>query len=491
MVVRVRQSHFVALALALFSLLTAFALNFTRYHESEHADAIVPLLTSLYRWTPFFWQQDRFGMAVPLLALPIKSPPANLIVQNTIDSLLAFMVFGLLARYLLPRGRDWIVQAALALATFVAFAADNEKFDVFGPAQPYSASLAMALVGLELWRCRSSRSRLFVPIVLALLAIAEWINLAVMIPLVPLVIARLIADLAGSPKTPWYKTALPFSIPLAGFVVGALVAHQLGRHFGAQHANDTLLPITVWLRSWRRWAHTCWRHLRPHHWESVCAVLAVGGLLSSLRPAIRARSRAQLSAGFALMCGAVYSFLVMGTFRWVRFNGYPLRYALPSLVMANCALMQWACLPLPELGEKPKRWFSLAAPIVVWVAIVYAYGLPGPGRIEAAFDKKWGQLAREVNEAHATHVVGGYWSTWPVVFRANWLRHEQGVPSVVYGLAHRCGPTLGLARQIPSQKWRVALIRSDPKPDYLLLLSDTHWSAPEQWPSIEIVTPVD
>ena len=41
------------------------------FHRLEQADSIVPVLVSLQRWTPFFWDQERFGMLVPLLALPV------------------------------------------------------------------------------------------------------------------------------------------------------------------------------------------------------------------------------------------------------------------------------------------------------------------------------------------------------------------------------------------------------------------------------------
>ena len=42
------------------------AMSLGRLHEFHSADSILPVLVSLPRWTPFFWQQDRFGMLVPL-----------------------------------------------------------------------------------------------------------------------------------------------------------------------------------------------------------------------------------------------------------------------------------------------------------------------------------------------------------------------------------------------------------------------------------------
>jgi hypothetical protein len=46
-------------------------------HDFEHADSLLPVLISTQRWTPFFWGQDRFGMLVPLVAMPIRDPLAG------------------------------------------------------------------------------------------------------------------------------------------------------------------------------------------------------------------------------------------------------------------------------------------------------------------------------------------------------------------------------------------------------------------------------
>ena len=51
-------------------------------HDFQHADSLLTVLISTQRWTPFFWGQDRFGMLVPLLAMPIHHPLANLLAQG-------------------------------------------------------------------------------------------------------------------------------------------------------------------------------------------------------------------------------------------------------------------------------------------------------------------------------------------------------------------------------------------------------------------------
>ncbi len=47
----------------------------------RHADTLLVALNSLYRWTPYAWELDRYGDLIPLLAAPFRHPLANLLVQ--------------------------------------------------------------------------------------------------------------------------------------------------------------------------------------------------------------------------------------------------------------------------------------------------------------------------------------------------------------------------------------------------------------------------
>ena len=42
----------------------------------------MPVLVSLQRWTPFYWDQERYGMLIPALALPVRDPLLNLLLQR-------------------------------------------------------------------------------------------------------------------------------------------------------------------------------------------------------------------------------------------------------------------------------------------------------------------------------------------------------------------------------------------------------------------------
>lgn len=71
-----------ALAIAAFAV-AAVWINLGTFHRLENGDSVLPVLMSLHRWAPFIWEQNRFGMLLPLLAMPIRHPLANLLFQRT------------------------------------------------------------------------------------------------------------------------------------------------------------------------------------------------------------------------------------------------------------------------------------------------------------------------------------------------------------------------------------------------------------------------
>src|SRR4051812_36376544 len=67
-------------------------------HRLQHGDSLLPVLVSLQRWTPYFWEQDRYGMLIPWLARPVTHPFGNLLLQGFLN-----VFCGLSAFFLLPR----------------------------------------------------------------------------------------------------------------------------------------------------------------------------------------------------------------------------------------------------------------------------------------------------------------------------------------------------------------------------------------------------
>ena len=54
---------------------------FSGIHRLHNSDSLMFGLASVYAWTPFFWEQDRVGMLVPLVASSLPDPVLNLVLQ--------------------------------------------------------------------------------------------------------------------------------------------------------------------------------------------------------------------------------------------------------------------------------------------------------------------------------------------------------------------------------------------------------------------------
>ena len=76
-------------------------------HDFQHADSLLTVLVSTQRWSPFFWGQDRFGMLVPLLAMPIRHPLGNMLAQGWIMTVAALAAPFVMARFLVGRDCAW------------------------------------------------------------------------------------------------------------------------------------------------------------------------------------------------------------------------------------------------------------------------------------------------------------------------------------------------------------------------------------------------
>src|SRR5438045_9723881 len=69
------------IAVVLAAALAAW-MNSSSLQESQHADSLLLVLTSTQHWTPFYWGQDRYGMLVPLLAMPFRHPALNMLMEG-------------------------------------------------------------------------------------------------------------------------------------------------------------------------------------------------------------------------------------------------------------------------------------------------------------------------------------------------------------------------------------------------------------------------
>jgi len=179
----------------------------------NNADSLIPTLASLYRWTWFYWGQNRFGMLTGLLAMPIHHPLMNLLFQNWMVSFCGLLFFPLMHTYV--RGwRTAPISGLAGAAVFLLGGPDCFHMDYLLANQPYAVSSCLGLLGLMIlaWGY-SSRYRAVIILASAtiLLFLAYWVSMAAVFLTVPVFALR---SLIGSGQDPQRRKQ---------FLAGALV----------------------------------------------------------------------------------------------------------------------------------------------------------------------------------------------------------------------------------------------------------------------------
>ena len=422
-------------------VLAAVAIDLGGVHAMHDADSFLPVLVSLQHWEPFYWQQDRLGMLLPLLARPVTDPFANLLLQSGAGILAALLVFFLLPRFAHVT-HAWI-SGLLAAGMFLAFCPAQLRFDFLMHHQPYATSMALGVGGLVLYeRGRGARRAVGVASVL----LAHWVNVAAGLVLMPLVIARGVLERA--PRA----LVRDGTIVLLGAVVGWLLMHLSPVHPTATGP----LPLRAWPEAWRMLASNA--RMEAGAWLAVSAAVGGAGLITGAclrRPAIFYRAPAILlvaAAGFAS---------VVSVLEWTKLNLYHIRYLLPALVLATTAMAALVADLLPDPAPNLRRLAPVAIPVVLVGLAVAAYGPPSLRTVRDDVARRanagW---AEEILAAGCTHVAGDYWRVWPAVFYGTLLMRERGDHDV-WGLTYRGESTRRCWRKVPRRQLRVCAAPSD------------------------------
>src|SRR4051812_20994099 len=104
--------------------LAAVWITFSGIHAWHNSDSLIFSIASLYAWTPFFWQQDRVGMLIPLLASVIPDPIANVVFQTGLTVFVGLCAPLLLVELAFPHVAARFA-IALANAAILALAPDR------------------------------------------------------------------------------------------------------------------------------------------------------------------------------------------------------------------------------------------------------------------------------------------------------------------------------------------------------------------------------
>lgn len=473
----------------------ALWIDLSSIHQSHHADSLLPALVSLYRWTPFYWELDRIGMLVPLIACPVKHPLANLLLQDFF-----YLFGGLAALFLLPRYvlRDATYPAvgALSVAAFVALTPPYYRFEYLIDTQ-YGIWLSLGLSGLILLEPNArgviSPPRRTAAVLLVILA--HWCYCTASLYLGPLVVFRCLAfrrerfaatseQATSEPSVSRGKRWLrrwacgECVTSLATLAIGFATGLALMRLAPIRSTDFGGLPVDQWWRSLRELCAGSWRGLSPQWWPLCLAACGAGGAIVGLLPA--ARCGAKPWRGAAALTGAACAVgAFLATRHWAGANGYNFRFLLVPALFVQAALIALAVGPLaalrPSIGN---RLGTVLMAAVVLLSAAYVFGRPSLDRVRRQIAGAAGATGEspprdirttEVVASGCTHVAGDYWKVWPMVFRTNLALFESGERRSVWGITERSGPTSRYWTRLPRSQVRVAVAAGDDEPAQVFL----------------------
>ncbi len=440
------------------------AIDLGSIHRFDQADSIVPTLCSLNHWTLYYWAQDRMGMLLPLLAIPVRNPLHNLLLQSGLNIFAGLVCFFLLPRTVLS-WRASIPIGAVSLLAYLMLASDRALWNLLLISQPYGLSLSLAAIGAILLESEEDLRPSRIAASAAFLLLAFWVNLAVIVPMAPLFLIR--SKQPGVPlfRVPHRPTRSLVLLSLACLAVCTLVSRAYTwLLFPAYSATPLgLLMSWQWPRSLASFVAAVGRTTPASLRLFWAALLLVGLVRLSWRAGAASHVESTLRAVAALLLAAAAAFVVPGTSRHVALNAYAERYAAPSLLLLTLALAVLAVYPLAagapvRLGARVSALLLLAIPL----AARARFGAPSVEGVRRDLQVQFGDHLRDVEASGADLLLGDYWTVWPTVFMVQMARYESGKPKPFWGLTRRAQATESGWRPLLQPGRRIVALAGDP-----------------------------
>lgn len=444
--------------------------SFAGIHRWHNSDSLLSSLASLYAWTPFFWQQDRVGLLVPLLTSVCPDPVANLVLQTGLTVFVGLCLPLVLAELVYPHpAARAAVTAVTGLMTALApdRIRDNLLFECYYPLAMLLGCAALLVLGRgpgwpRWWR---------VLLAGVLLCVAHWVYVAVPLWLGPLALAR--GWFRPGPPRPWWRVALRPVLHRRTLVGCGLVVVGFGVGVGLMQwtqANDPgvfiptpqeALPPSAWPVAWLAFANRMGALPGMIGWAVAVqwvAGLAAVGLLFTRPP----RAYPILAVAPVLLAPAAAEFLLMGTRAWTAQNGYHPRYLLGTVESLQVFWALLAAAPLAGWATTRLRRGALflVAALALFAAATVEYGTPAPDRprhdIDAATDFPW---LPELDAAGVDALGGDYWTVWRAVYHVNMTRRQGGRTDLFYGVTDRGRVMIGRSGKSAANPLRVAVLK--------------------------------
>lgn len=422
--------------LRVFLVITAAAVLFDLggVHRHHNADSFLPVHVSTIRWTPFYWEQDRFGMLTALVARPVANPAANMLVQCGLTAWAGYAAAYFGARWLGGAATAPAV-AAIALTAVTLTGTMWAQWVYFSTFTVFAVSTACGLAAFVV--LAEGRPRWRWPIALGLLAVGAWVNVGLGLFLGPVGVLVALAQRRG------WRAAAEAGLA-AGYAVaaGLLLKNLYGTGLSASPEGPG-----VWVRNLRYACEVFWIEVNPQWWLAALAGFLVLAIVN--RDRIALRTLAAVAAG-GTVYGAVLIALFMG--QW--------RYASPAGMLFQVAVVGAAVGPWLARHPGWIRPVETAAGVAFLAAGLAVWGWPSLDRVRADLRTAAGADAVDMRALGVTHVAGNYWRVWPAVFRLRWEAHAAGGPPV-WGITLRQSATEDLWRPLPRAGVRVGCFADD------------------------------
>ncbi len=394
-------------------LLVLFAATLTFspvLHSFQNADSILPVWMALERWTPFYWGQNRFGMPLALLPTLLRHFPWAAFFSY--HFLLSLFSLGAIAwgfsygierttKLEMPMPGKSFLSFILPLGVFLLIFPPNAFFEFWF--QPYGASIGFLIPALILLR---SPRRLRVASGVALLFVSFWINAGLIIFAFTLIVAeQLVTD----------RTQRRELIRRVGIFSGTFLVAWIAAKTGPTGESYLkLLPPAEWIDQWI----ACGSSIRNAFYPAIIPILGI-----QLVALLYYRKMNSPAFAFALTIASIIHFLFFALLAWTQVSLNSFRYFLPTvygLTLSSCLIL-WSLVETrletwTESLSKPKA-FILAGGLVLSLTVLIQarFGAPSVAGSLDSLDQSLGKHFNSIRDAHCTHVIGDYWSTWTSV----------------------------------------------------------------------------
>lgn len=435
---RSTESRVLVLLLTLTVAYCAVAMNLSWIHAWHNSDTLLLSLISLDRYTPFYWDENRYGMLSPLLAMPVRDYAWNMLLQTQLTIVSGFAFVFLLQRL---SGTHDVARLAITVPLTATVLATLFQFGAIYPillASPYLPSIGLLAASLYVLK---GHARLKWPIAAVLLSLGLWVNVSN----AAMALVTVLLQPVEKPRERWLPVAM-----VVGCSAGILF-------FASTYPGNyhQVLPPSAWIPGAFRLLTNIRNSLQSLPALAVFGFAAVG-LARRKRPLWRETD--------ALAAGAAVQIFATATSDWVAKNGFDARYVIgPVFVLLTIALQVALDAMLPREAKIPRiAGAGFASAVALGMSLII-FGVPSVARAQSAFYSSTARLSSEIGRLACTHMVGDYWYVWTSVYH----NRLKGAEPKLWGLTYRAEETRRFWNKIPVEQRRYCSVCSDPMREFM------------------------